>query len=1347
MERFNNITINQESTEELKELSVNEFFDIMKPISDNHIKIEDLEEFLKNKRLIEFVRSNNEFLNWFIDDIKFYFDLERKSKNIISGEVEKIDQDLEYMKKYFFHFKNITIILEKIIGKDNLKKIPILSSDKNFRRLDDLISKLIVVLLEKLSSRSIEYNDDTKKIKNKICDLKNYLDNLFPEKLKWSILIDKEDGVNKNEEGCKSILLSFMENRKMIHYFSPEEMFCRILYFLNSKEFNSKEEVSNYFKEIIQSDPEIKEMYIQKYFMKPISERFYALNIDYGLKDVLNFIDIQDILNHKDLDDALEKNIKHNFDNIKESLSEDSETDPLGVLISLYQETDGKICGELIKEKIINKINNDSILAREVDFVIKRSQIQDPQKLEYYDLSFFINLIKTKNTKYTKEDFMYFLENFTNNSQDIKGLESIFKDCLLDEDLLILLNNDFLNEEHTPKSLCDLLKKHNANGLIDILDRYKKVLENVLENASLYDGFTQPQLFQVVENGKEKELETILKKKNNEKELLEFRFANVFEEKHKEIFDNLKKYLEGRSEEYKIFIDNWKNSYLLENPDKKDSDFYSYISTLNYVKPEKFNSLDILYKYLPKNKSFENEYHIPLEKISNLELFSKFQIQDLYQLFAVLVPNSNPNDFGKDKYEILGTLIDGYLSEDFLQNVVQHELTEEEKKTPSYVVDIVNLKNGKSSEIVSEIFHEKGYYRDFLTLFKITRMYSSFTKEHHKLQELKEKNLKIYQYFEDLLTHESASIDGLKSLLTKPKEFFSKKSSYTDELLQQSLNPNNWCEISDYRLNVSMDLSQEDIRDIDISGKLDSRSFLNTEDISIERKAVLTTAKKAELIGKNKENLELLKNNLKEYLINNFNKETIEKVINIIFSNYESLKQELNLNFDINNKFLLNRLKKLIEDETLILNDKYKNIFNNLEDLSCLDLYQKIIELLDEKDLTSIKQEEIDRLQDFSNIGSNLNIVGKFLRFDDYRRATVGNDTGSCDSFSDGKRTLYNFNPSCFQFSVSFEEQDIGKTRRNVIFQSLVTIDYDVKDKEILNKIKEGVKNGNLSEKLGKDFLERFYANTKPIICFDNIEGNKNFRDKIVLKDSHLGEIYIEAFKELTKQNLHINQDYFIVGKTSLNDSSIDSWLGSKDDADNNFIPSTLLSYIDNHNGKSHRIDVIDNSKEKQKQIRQNGVFSIDYLDSIPCMYLEDEIHQSHEKEGGVAMQNLLIGSHYSFIKNNIDNLNVGYFDKKGILRGYALAYPAINTKTQEKCIYIHDLAVEEEYRDKAGSLVVSFMKNIVEQVKKILKESNQERIEIKAHTNKFSSKLLEHKDLAKKFDIKIENEVIYIEK
>ncbi len=838
--------------------------------------------------------------------------------------------------------------------------------------------------------------------------------------------------------------------------------------------------------------------------------------------------------------------------------------------------------------------------------------------------------------------------------------------------------------------------------------------------------------------------------------LVLFRIDTLWDEADRQQFYLVKTYLETKKLEYETWTKN--------NPELREA----------YELPRTEDPLNILVAYLPKDN-----YHMALDGL-NEENLVKFEIYDLVDLLNNKIPNANPTDTGRDKFEIWSSLMADFMTPNFIENLFKSLVN----KGSISENDIARLSDPEDRHrlktFISNTLHEEGSFDSLLALHKRVRVLAAFTKKEYEvlLRYAQTPETKpIHDYFIALLEHETASLDAMKDELMDPEQFFQNHCTHDQYEINPEINPFNWVYVGDSRVGVRVALSAEDIRDTLILGGLNKLGFFKYHKKEIH--ATLSSSSKTKIIAQSKKELERLDTDIFGYLqdllgskiaLDKQERLEYEKELNSIAlleifdhkklymflkENKEAIlkkivddKQRETLYRTLRNVFNRNNLKIvldiILQYTRLTANYVYhqlggasslrKSLRNNQRIQALLSTKRSNIVLVLRENNVDLHQYEefINRLKrrhHIEDLGEAVTLRAEILMPDNPRRATVGNDTGSCDGYGDGKRVQYDFNPACGQFALSFVNKNpkTGKERVTVIAQSLLTIDTDVSQFLLPTLVKN--RDHRLVESLGEDFLERYFRSPQKILSLDNIEQNKAYAGRVIFDNAQLGQIYRQFFIEYLKMHPELKQDIFLVG-TTFNDPNIIRDIRAKSTA-NNYLPSTVIPYSDKAQERCYKVET--NIKNRAKQPRLNGVFEINYLDAIPVSYLEEFIYKYEEGadehlEGLLDMQNLLIASAYTNEKFGISSLNMGYFDREGVLRGYILAYPVTegsegydeygeydDQQKEELAIYVHDWAVMKEYRRSGGtrSIVSAVIPRIKKNIKILRKRTGQDSIDI----------------------------------
>ncbi|MBF8280680.1 MAG: N-acetyltransferase protein, partial [Candidatus Magasanikbacteria bacterium] len=402
--------------------------------------------------------------------------------------------------------------------------------------------------------------------------------------------------------------------------------------------------------------------------------------------------------------------------------------------------------------------------------------------------------------------------------------------------------------------------------------------------------------------------------------------------------------------------------------------------------------------------------------------------------------------------------------------------------------------------------------------------------------------------------------------------------------------------------------------------------------------------------------------------------------------NFENYKLEKLLNFFAEQKihynlgYLASRFKELPIPET-----KFK-----VGDFSGLSLKEVFKRIQSEPDLRKIINPGNEVFSSFSSYlqtevygkafkADKVTLTAEILQKSHPAAATVGDDTVCCMPWGSGKHNEYLWNPNCGIMSISLESPDpeTGEIKKRVIAQSILTQDWRYEPKELAALYSQAEKGKvSLTEIFGPDFLERFFKeNQIPVIACDNVEGQKNFIKRLIVNnETIISRIYKEFFEAYKKTNPKFENSPVVIG------TGYSDYLTGLPTAENRYLPASLVSYTDKKADEVFSLFL--ESKPEKLPEPKTGVEEIDFSLTLPVAYIEEKTYgATGHFEGLPEIQNLLCASSIACEKEKITPLNLGWFDKKGVLRGYLLAYPA--EKEREKVVYVHDIAVLPEWQKK----------------------------------------------------------------
>ena len=624
-----------------------------------------------------------------------------------------------------------------------------------------------------------------------------------------------------------------------------------------------------------------------------------------------------------------------------------------------------------------------------------------------------------------------------------------------------------------------------------------------------------------------------------------------------------------------------------------------------------------------------------------------------------------------------------------------------------------------------EEFKNNGYFDNIKTFRKEVEKKRKLTPEIlAKLNELKKGNPKVYDYAIKLINHPSVEMGAVIEFLNDPARFFDRSDSHANHNLQENLNPQSLTEVNDGKYKI--DLTPEEVRDLLIEGAFDRFSvfkpFSKEYSFIVYKKEAKSKNEEIERLVQNLEKEDILafiNNNEKE--VNKLNPQLLKNSLNyfklVELIEFNSLKKYTKENFDIliSGKKIenLNTLKEIISKEDISENEllefwrellKYKfidadylinkkkinlkeGINLDLSKLNNLDLTE-----LNEKQKTKLKEIIRKGLKDLKSqfIEGEIIIRAEIIPHNDPRFATIGDDTHCCMPFGSGKHNVYMWNFGTGAFVISFRKGDTPLEEARIVTQSILTAnkEIDLEKKKKFLELLRGREDLSLIELLGEDFLEKFYLQDF-IISADNVEAHKNYIEMLLDNDETIIEkIYSDFFKEYLNQHPIFKKA--IIGK------GYSDYLTHLKSVPNSYLPLNLISYSDNLGDTT--LELISQSKETKPPLK-TGVQEINWQDVLAISYLKEKAYKDNPDlaEGTLNLQQIVAASLLASFKHEVSNLNLGYFNEKGVLEGYVLAYLAHEFNDKEIKIYIHDIAVNPEKR--GGTIALNLFSELLKRI------------------------------------------------
>ena len=862
----------------------NKINELEKSRQKNEEEIDDLKE--KNNSL----NKKNEILQKEIENSKKENNDQDEDgfslNNLIDDKVDKEDYDqLEYLlneekEKNAKMKKNIDELNEKISQKEE----DIIRSKNKINSQENLIKeneKQINNLKEELNKTNDKYNElqnkyeimmtkieeDERKLKNSIENLnlsEKYQQLINKEKIELiKLIIDKDSFINKIEEensGNKNEI-------KDLNNLKQE---------LNEEINKNKITINNLNKKIINLENELKEINSEKSKLhKIINEKDEELKKEKEEKENLD----KNLLNEKNKNELLfqeNNNLKNEIITHKENISKiDNE---LSLLKNKFKEKEEQI-NSLTKEKEILNANYKVLLDK------------------YNE-----QLAQLANTKQKEEITSIAIQNLNLTGDYIK-LANMSTDQLIS---LIIEKDKYLKIiEDLNKELNEKIEKINKekNSLEEECNKLKLNIVNLEKNNSLSN--------QEKEN-LNKDLEKIKIEKNNLISDLQ---------KEKTLKENYIKEVETLKEEikelnYKINILKIDNQKLIDENNSKDEIITKLENNISSMET-KINDIEKQNSDLSsKNKELTDKLNIEIEKIKNLDLkekseldsISKLNLSNEYQflsnknkayLISLIIEKDNLNQkLHKEKNELINKISD-----------LEKNKIELEKNMADFEAKN-NTLNNKIKNLDNEINSIK---KENENLIKEKTELNNLLKEEKKL-------LEKMKYSNDLLNKENTKID----ILTKENKKLSEEIKNQKDTIDK---------IKNELLEKEKNLEEKENINNNLTKEIDS--------LNSQYNFLLNKYNNQNLILQNKEKAkeEALKNIEEKY---NYLKDLpIEELIKIII---EKDKVDINYQEDIKNiKAENSNLKQRIEEylnkyneskneNQKLINerDDYKNKYNKL---------------------------------------------------------------------------------------------------------------------------------------------------------------------------------------------------------------------------------------------------------------------------------------------------------------------------------------------------------------------------------------------------------------------------------
>jgi hypothetical protein len=308
-------------------------------------------------------------------------------------------------------------------------------------------------------------------------------------------------------------------------------------------------------------------------------------------------------------------------------------------------------------------------------------------------------------------------------------------------------------------------------------------------------------------------------------------------------------------------------------------------------------------------------------------------------------------------------------------------------------------------------------------------------------------------------------------------------------------------------------------------------------------------------------------------------------------------------------------------------------------------------------------------------------VIAEIHKKSDPMAVLAGDDTACCMPFGSGKNNIYMFNPTMSIFTLRLET---GEDRFRTIAQSVLTANKDI-----------GTPIGRGENLLGEENLENTKIRDKIlqespfVLGCDNVELASNYKNM----SKEIGDLYTKFFTEYLQSDGNKNFD---PTKVVIGRGYSDKLIGEK--VPNTFIPSTIPGYSDNV-GESSNILLIPNKELEGKNL--SGVYELSPKDFLQVLAIEKEAYKDTSmREDFAVIMNNMIGISYYNIRYDRPNMCIKYVSNNKA-QGYLIAYERDSDNSDEKELYIHDIAIntaDSAFSYSGGKLITTFLEKYFEE-------------------------------------------------
>lgn len=307
-------------------------------------------------------------------------------------------------------------------------------------------------------------------------------------------------------------------------------------------------------------------------------------------------------------------------------------------------------------------------------------------------------------------------------------------------------------------------------------------------------------------------------------------------------------------------------------------------------------------------------------------------------------------------------------------------------------------------------------------------------------------------------------------------------------------------------------------------------------------------------------------------------------------------------------------------------------------------------------------------------LSTGVTLSGEIILPSDPRFAAIGDDTLCCMRWGSDYHNVY----MMYGFGAVIVSAHMEGKEPHVIAQSVLT--SNLYDETIPRGNSIYAQKGMLVSRLGEDFLER-YPYIPRVAAGDNVEAKMN-----AVKRTGAGApgvvqgLYADTYGSFAQSHSGFTNVPFVVGKKH---SDIQ---GIGESTPNSCVLAHPLSYTDNTEETVELVSGFFSARSSEESRR--GVAALTKLDGLSVAYIAEKVKGSDNPDlpSPIHMVNAIYGSQLCARKHGAPDTTLGWFDEKGVLRAYLIAYIAEEAVKGEEekrlCVFVEDAVCLPGYED-----------------------------------------------------------------